>query len=62
MSNVEQNVMHALLGVLKDKNLISERVFEKAEERIFGTFDWPEFFEYDEADEDYGKEEADGST
>lgn len=62
MSNVEQNVMHALLGVLKDKKLISERIFEKAEAQILGTLDWPEFFEYDEADEDYRKEEADGST
>lgn len=62
MNNVERSVMHALLDVLKDKNLISERIFEKAGETISSTLDWTDFFEYDEADEDHRKGEADGST
>lgn len=59
MREVERNVMCALLGVLKDKNLIPEKVYEKAEEQILGTLDLPEFFAYSEDDR---KEVSHGST
>ena len=58
MSNVERSVMHALLDVLKDKNMISDRIFGKAGEIISGTINWPEFFEYHEDD---GEDEKSGS-
>ena len=59
MREVERNVMCALLGVLKNKNMISEKIYEKAEEQILGTLDLPACFAYSEDDR---KEVSYGST
>ena len=59
MKKVQQDIMCVLLQTLLDKELITQDVHDKSREKILGTFDWPEFFCYAEAD---GKEELDGSA
>lgn len=59
MRDVERNVMCVLLGMLKDKNLISEKIQDEAEKKILGTLDLPQCFAYSEDDE---KEVCHGST
>ena len=48
MMNVESQVLCVLLQTLKDKNLITADVHDKARESILDTLDWPEFFWYGE--------------
>lgn len=43
---LEQDMMCVLLKRLQDQGLISETIHDKARERILGTLDWPEYFEY----------------
>lgn len=59
MMNVESQVLCVLLQTLKDKNLITADVHDKAREDILDTLDWPEFFCYAEEDR---KENEDGHT
>ena len=59
MMNVENQVLCVLLQTLKDKNLITADVHDKAREDILDTLDWPEFFCYAEEDR---KENEDGHT
>lgn len=59
MMDVERQVLCVLLQTLKDKELITQDVHDKAREDILDTLDWPEFFCYAEDD---GKENQDGYT
>ena len=59
MMNVENQVLCVLLQTLKDKDLITQDVHDKARENILDTLDWPEFFCYAEEDR---KENEDGHT
>ncbi len=59
MKKVQQDVMCVLLQTLLDKELITQDVHDKSQERILGTLDWPEFFCYAEDDR---KEDQDGHT
>ena len=59
MKKVQQDVMCALLQTLLDKELITQNIYDKSREKIFGTLDWPETFCYTEDD---GKEDQDGHT
>ena len=59
MMNLEQDILCVLLQTLKDDNLITQDVHDKARCNILDTLDWPEFFCYHDAGR---KEEADGYT
>ena len=59
MMNVENQVLCVLLQMLKDKDLITQDVHDKAKCNILDTLDWPEFFCYHDTDR---KEEEDGHT
>ena len=59
MMNVENQVLCVLLQRLKDKDLITQDVHDKAREDILDTLDWPEFFCYCE---EKREEEEDGHT
>ena len=59
MMNLEQDILCVLLQTLKDDNLITQDVHDKARCNILDTLDWPEFFCYHDADR---KEKADGHT
>ena len=54
MMNVESHVLCVLLQTLKDKDLITQDIHDKAREDILDTLDWPKFFCYCE-----GKREED---
>ena len=43
---VEQDILCVLLQSLKDDNLITQDVHDKAKCNILDTLDWPEFFCY----------------
>lgn len=58
MMNLEKDILCVLLQTLKDDNLITQDVHDKAKCNILDTLDWPEFFCYAEED----KEEEDGHT
>lgn len=59
MMNVENQVLCVLLQMLKDKDLITQDVHDKAREDILDTFDSGGFFCYAEGDR---KEEFHGHT
>ena len=59
MMNVESQVLCVLLQMLKDKDLITQDVHDKARENILDTFDSAEFFCYHDVDR---KEEFHGHT
>ena len=48
MMNVESQVLCVLLQTLKDKNLITADVHDKAREDLLDKLDWPAFFRYGE--------------
>ena len=58
MHEVQQAVLGVLLQMLLEKDLIPERVYNQAREKILGTLDFPPFFWDNEA----GKEDVYGST
>ena len=59
MMNLEKDILCVLLQTLKDDNLITQDVHDKARCNILDTLDWPEFFCYHDADR---KEESHGYT
>ena len=59
MMNVESQVLCVLLQMLKDKDLITQDVHDKAKEKVLGTLDGPQFFCYAEENRE---EDADGHT
>ena len=59
MKEVEKNVMCVLLQALLDKNLITQRISEKAKVRILSTLDGSDFFCYREEKKE---EDASGHT
>ena len=57
MKTIEKNVMCVLLQQLLDQNLITQKIYENARERILDTFDVPTFFccaEHDRKEETRG--------
>lgn len=46
MADMEQDILAVLLGVLLDKNLITENVHNKAKNKINSTLDFSNFLEY----------------
>ena len=44
MHEVEQAILGVLLQMLLEKDLIPERVYNQAREKILGTLDFPPFF------------------
>ena len=58
MNEVQRDVLDALLQMLLGKGLISRTVYDKSQEKILGTLDFPPFFWDNEA----GKEDIYGSA
>ena len=50
MMNLEKDILCVLLQTLKDDNLITQDVHDKAKCNTLDTLDWPEFFFYAEED------------
>ena len=50
MMNLEQDILCVLLQTLKDDNLITQDVHDKAKCNILDSLEWPEFFCYAEED------------
>ena len=50
MHEVQQAVLGVLLQMLLEKDLIPERVYNQAREKILGTLDFPPFFWENEED------------
>ena len=48
MTEVNQNVMCALLGALLERGVIPQKSHDEAKKQILGTFDWPDYFCYAE--------------
>ena len=46
MMDVERQVLCVLLQTLKDRDLITPVIHNKAREDILDTLDWPKFFWY----------------
>ena len=46
MKEMEKSIMCVLLRSLMDKNLITQGIHDKANEKVLGTLDGPDFFCY----------------
>lgn len=56
---IQQDIVRVLLQSLRDREIISRDVHEKAREKTLDTLDWPDFFCYGSREE---KEATYGST
>ena len=59
MNKLQQDMMCVLLQSLLDKELITQKIYDKSREKVLATWDWPEFFRYAENN---GMENPDGHT